>query len=402
MSFDFTEIDAVIETLQKKNIGGGSPPVVERGHMGIWRTVRGFRMFLELVPGTGKWAVDVEGKPHVQGKVLVGPPSLVNQPIGGVGDSVWGALSGSGMKANFPSASPEGLKTLRESVGNSLKDDDTRQAQLEGAPQPKLVQIARSAGFTDGEIKDALGGKVFEDAIGNNVVPFARPKKPKPDAPDVEAPKAKPSTDTDDKVTQLRPTPPKGDDKPEPSGGQMTADGSLAPLIEALQNPDSDGDDARIEAAEKVEQAAENLAEEFLRRQVRALADGLRSGDFSVADVRAEVLALVEHRQGKLTGNLDEEKMDKLSDKAAAKDAVSKIKAHVAQVPANATAEQLAANAQWYHDQLVDLSKRVNNPEVKRQLVVLAKKIKAGRIGGNSVVLRVLAILRLILAFIPG
>lgn len=394
MPIDFTSLDRVIEVLQKKHIGGGSPPVVEQGHLGIWRNVRGHRMFLELEPGTGKWAVDVKGKPHVQGKVLVGPPSLVNQPIGGVDDAVWDKLSGSGTKRTFPSASPEGIKALKSSLRNSLQEDDTRRGAIDGTDElPKLVQIARSAGFTDDEIKASLGGKVFQNALSSNVVPFERKKPVAPEPVNApEAPKGE---------SNVRPLPEK--DKPEAptTPGKMTADGSLAPLLEALSQPASDGEDARLAAAEKMDEAADQLSEEFVKRQIRALAAGLRTGDFKLADVRTEVLALVEHRKARLLEAMDEDDMDRLADKDAAKTTVAKIKAHAANAPTT-TPEQITSNAAFYHDQLMALSRRVSNPEDARQIVVLAKKIKSGRIGGNSVVLRVLAILRLLLAFIPG
>jgi len=392
MSFDFTELEHVISLLQKKRIGGGSPPEVEQGQLGLWRTVRGMRLFLQLLPGSGKWAVDVKGKSHIQGKVLVGPPSLVNLPIGEVSNDVWDRLSGSGTRSAFPSASPEGVKALKTSLKNSLSESDTRIPVIEKTTElPKLVQLARSAGFTDDEIKSALGGKVFQNALSNNVVPFERPKKP-------DSPKEVPAKG---KVTPIRPGADEPDKPETPDRGQMTADGALAPLVEALKLPASAGEDARLVAAGRLDDAADQLKEEFLRRQVRALADGLRSGDFDVVDVRASVLALVELRQAKLLENLDEADMDKLADKAAAKETVAKIKAHAAQA-SNNTPEQIAANTQFYHDALIALSRRVNNVTVKGQVVVLARKIKAGRIGGNSVVLRVLAILRLLLAFIPG
>lgn len=401
MAIDFTEIDSVITLLQKKSIGGGSPPVVEHGYLGLWRTVRGFRMFLELQPGTGKWAVNVKGKPHTQGRVLVGPPSLVNKPIGGLPDDTWGQLSGSGTKEAFSSATPGGLVALQTGVKNSLKDDDTRIPALAAADLPKTVQIARSAGFTDDEIKQALGGKIFENAIEDkpsnedNVIPFKRPSKPTGDEDNV-VPFPRPGKpDAEDKPDGPRPT------SPSPERGQMTADGAFAPLLEALSRPAQDGEDANEVASAALDDAAKQIKEEFLARQIRALAAGLRTGDFKLDQVRAEVAQLIEHRKARLLAQMEPEDMARLDDKAAAKAAVAEIKQHNANA-ATVTPEQILANAQFYHDQIMALSQQVSDPKVKQQLIVLARKVKQHRLGGNSVVLRVLAILRLILAFIPG
>lgn len=396
MSIDFTEIDKVIETLQKKAIGApySSPPVMLKGHLGLWRTIRGFRTFLELIPGDGKYNFD--GKSYKGGRVLLGPPSLVNRPIGDVPDEVWSGLSGTGTKETFSSASPEGMGSLRTSIKNSLKDDDTRVEQLGEADLPKLVQIARSAGFTDKEIKEALGGKVFQDAIGDNVVPFkpkAKAPDPEPEPKEVEEVKPK-----DDKVVPLRPDAPT---EPAPTSGKMTADGSLAPLIEALKIPGIHNADKKRAAADKLAEAAKAIKEDILRKQVEALANGLRTNDYKIEDVKNEIRSLIQHRKALLLAAMDEAGMEKLSDKAAAKDAVREIKTHADTHP-DPTPEQATKDVAVYVEALEQLATRLQNPEVKAQVQTLIKEVKARKLTGKNLLLRVLSVLRLVLAFIPG
>lgn len=405
---NFRDIDQLIERLEKKSpISPGSPPVVVQGELGLWRTVRGFRTLMELQPGTGKWAVDVKGKSHVQGRVLVGPPSLVGHPIADVPDGVWDKLSGSGTKATFPDASPEGIKALRDSVKNALGDDDTRQSVLDATDElPKLVQIARSAGFLDAEVKAALDGKVFGSGLKSSVTPIgAKPKGPKvePEAPEAPKPSLSAVPDKPKPPLSVVPDKPKAPEAPTSSGGpgKMTADGMFAPLAEVFNLPDSSGVEAKREAANRLAAAAENIGEDFLRKQVTALANGLKTDDYKLSEVKSAVKELIQHRKAALLDRLAEGDEERLADKAAAKDTIAKVKQHVAAHP-NPTPEQVLQNAQFYHDALVSLSGRVTNPVVRRELIVLARTIKTRRLGGRSVILRILAILRLLLAFVPG
>lgn len=397
MDLRFTDIDNLIENLQKRVIGSGSPPVVENGVLGLWRTVRGFRTFLELNEGTGKWAVQDNGKSYVQGRVLVGPPSLVNRPIADVPNEVWNKLSGSGTKATFPSANPEGIKALKTSIRNSLKDDDTRLPVLaETTDLVKLISLARSAGFLDEDIQAALGGKVFRSGLEDNVVSLADHKKKKPPAPETdESPDVPVAAGAEN-------TPfPTSTSNPAPPSGQMTADGSVAMLIDALKIPGIHNADKKRKSAERLLAAAGEIKDEFLRKQIRALAHGLMTNDYKVEEVKEEIRALIQHRKARLLAQVSSEEMDRLADKAAAKDAVRKIKQHIESHP-DPTPAQAAQSAEYLVKVLTQLARQLGNPAVSKEVVQLAGQVRSRKVSGKSLLMKILLILRLILAFVPG
>lgn len=417
MSFDYTDLDELISTLEKK-LSPGSPPVMENGKLVLWRTIRGFRTALELHPGNGRY--EFGGKKYKGGKVLVGPPSLVGQDINNVDQAVWAGLSGTGTKQNFSETqTPEGIKALKESISNSLKQDDTRHKAIEEATTTaQLVQLARSAGFRDDEIKQALDGKVFQNALGDdkapkdNVIPFPKGGKntpavdqtDEPGTPDVEEPVAAGAEDMP-KPPKLPPAEPP---KPDNSGSQqqlpMAAGAEdIAPLIDALKVPGILNADKKARMADALEEAAKKLEDEFLRKQVEGYANGLRTGDFKLEQVRAELKRILNHRAKAVIGRMSDEDLNRLHDKAKAKQAVKEVQEHAEKAEAKPyTAEEAAADRYFYEKKLEELAAAINDSKVADQVTVLREQIKTRRLGGNSVILRLLQILRFILAFIPG
>lgn len=441
MGLDFTELDSVIEALQKK-LSPGSPPVMLNGQLVIWRTVRGFRLAIELVPGAGRYNFG-GGKTYKGGRVLVGPPSLAGKDIGKVDNKTWGALSGTGTNKTFPDKqTPEAIKSLKDSVKNSLKDDDTRHDALDKTDKTsELVQIARSAGFQDSEIQEALDGKVFQngfeskpsegkkpnlkavpdlepepedekpkapkkDKKPSNVVPF-KPKAPTPEPEDEgqEDPKEEDAVaagaENDPKPTPIKPsTPPGGggsQTKVAVGGEDMTA------MLDALTIPGILTNEKKQRIADSLDKAADRIKNELLKKQIQAYADGIRTGDYKLADVKQSIQALLDHRKDAMIAALTPEDQERLKQKAIAKPIVKEIEQHAKQADLKPyTAEDAAADRYFYEQKLDELAKLLTNPQVVKEVQVLRQQIKSKRMGGNSVILRLLQILRLILAFIPG
>lgn len=410
---DFRALDELISVLEKKtSLNPGSPPVYEDGVLGIWRTIRGFRTFLELTPGAGKY--NFEGKQYKGGRVMVGPPSLTGKDIGSVDNETWGKLSGSGTKETFSSASPEGIKALKQSVRNSLKSDDTRHKALADEDSlPKLIQIARSAGFVDQEIKEALDGKVFQNALGgktkdepapDNVIDFNSKKKQKEEATapadeEAEMPKAVGAENTPE------PAPPsKPEDPSNPPASAVAVGGEdIHHVLDALKVPGILNADKKRKIADDLESAAAKVKDAFFRKQIEGYANGLRTGDYKIEEVRQSVKSLLEHRKKALLANLSDADLDKLHDKAKAKDAVKELKEHVAESAKKPqTAEVEAADRYFYEQQLEKLAAAIRDQKVAAQVREMRQQVRRKRLGGNSLILRLLQILRLILAFIPG
>lgn len=413
---DFTEIDRVIELLEKK-VSPGSPPVIYRGVFGVWRTIRGFRLFLELTPGAGRY--NFGGKSYKGGRVLVGPPSLTGKDINNVGGDTWGGLSGSGTKKTFGDASPEGLKALKQSVLNSISDDDTRKGPItEAGTTSELVQFARSAGFTDDEIKQAIDGKVFTDGFepgkdkGKDAdVISITSGKDKKEAPKEE--KAEDKAQDDKKVEEAKDVAeaaPERDTKPQMA---MAAGGeNLGPVIEAMQDPNSDSPGGKEKLAEALKKIAEEVDNEFLRKQLEGVANGLLTGDFTVAQARERVRAIAKVRIDNLKEDIEaienplpDKDIDGLHDKEEAKRALQEIREKLAEMERKAeerAAEQAQAEREFIIERLEELAAKLRNPEVVRELQTYIKQAKSKRLGGRSMILRILQILRFILAFIPG
>lgn len=418
----FRDLDELIERLEKA-VSPGSPPVMLNGHLVIWRTIRGFRVALELHPGAGKYNFD--GKSYRAGKVLVGPPSLTGKNIGEVDNDTWNGLSGSGTKANFGSPSPEEASSLKRSVKNSLKDDDTRHEALDNASPAEVINIARSAGFQDTEIKEALGGKVFRNALSDeadsnvadsNVVSLAdhKKKKGKPEETPEKAPEETPEED-------LKPTGTEGPSKPEgpseikPSPNKPTSsgssntqtDGNLAVALEALRVPGVLTPDKKQKIAEALLSASKALKGDFFRKQVEGLAYGLMSGDYKLDEVRSRIAALTAQRAENAPEpkTLTDSDVDKLHDKAITKEAVEDMQRKIEEMKeqwAKESREAEAAQREWFLNQIELLASRLRNQQAVQQLTVVRNEIKTKRLGGNSIILRILQILRFILAFIPG
>lgn len=366
---DFTSIDRVIELLQKK-VDSGSPPVVFRGTLGIWRTIRGFRTFLEIRPGAGRY--NFNGKSYKGGRVLVGPPSLTGKDIGNIPQDVWSALTGTGTRKRFDIASEAGKQALKESITNSLGDDDTRHKKLaETGDLVELVQIARSAGFTDAEIEDALKGKVFQNAL---------PRE-------------------DDEADSVKTLPQKKPSKDSPSSsGKATATGEYAPIMEAVEREHLDSESKRKELIALFEASAEKAKDDLYRKNLMTLASGLKTGDTSVEEALSELKSVTENKLNSVYNRLSEKDRERLRDKAVAQPVVQEIRNVVEDSEKKPFSPQAEALTNEIIIKKLDyLADRLENQAVRTQVTRLRRQVSKRQIGGRSALLQLLRILNLIL-----
>lgn len=318
---DFTQIDKLISALEKgASLRPGSPPVVINGHLGIWRTVRHNRMFLELLDGGKK-----------QGKVLIGPPSFVGRSLGDVPSDVWANLTPKATLKEFSSVSvaDNGIATLKRAIKNAVGPEDSRREAVDNfATKLQLVPIARSAGFTDDEIKAALAGKSPNEALAD-----------KPDTPTarqssntVEAPKSKITSVGARRVaTEDKPEAEKPDGKPEAAKPEPTKPGAetndisyindaLARVLQPSKAVDSDENAKKIGEL-LVKLSEKNIADKLLAKELAKLGHGLRAGDYSINEAKEKLKSIVEDRErAKRNIKVTDAQINALADKAEVKE----------------------------------------------------------------------------------
>lgn len=306
---DFTQLDNLIERLEKRRITSGPPssPEILNGHLGIWRTVRGFRVFMETNDSMS-WF----------GRVLIGPPSFVGRKLGDVPGDVWEALTprATDKAVKDLKVAANGIDVLKGAIKASLNPDpekDTRHKAIDDTDNPrKLYEIARSAGLTDDEIKSALQGK---DPV--KVVPMKGPKK--------DEPKPEPK---DSKVVTLTP-PGSSADKPLPSGPskspakEVEADNTVIEGALAVA-PKSTGKDADKEFGEKLVEVSKSVKNDVLRKQLEKMGLGLQSGAYSRADVMTKMRDIQRDRN-QLKDNASEKDLKTMRDRATMQEALENL-----------------------------------------------------------------------------
>lgn len=323
---DFTQIDKIIGTLEKKaSARPGSPPVVINGHLGVWRTVRHNRMFLELLNG---------GK--TQGKVLIGPPSMVGRELGDVPSEVWAGLTPKATLKEFSDVdvASNGIETLKQSIKDAVGPDDTRRQAVENfTTKLQLVPIARSAGFTDDEIKAALAGNSPNTALDQK------------DGEPAEAPEGLPKTkltavqgrkveenlkpETAEKPTAPEGVPPTKTVTPAPGATKPAGNSdtdyiqdALARVLQPSKVSDSEANAAKVGAL-LVKLSKTNITDKLLAKEVEKVGNGLRSGDYNLTDAKEKLKSIVEDRErAKRNVKVTDEQLEALNDRAEIKEFV--------------------------------------------------------------------------------
>ena len=319
MSLDFTQIDKLITALEKgASLRPGSPPVVISGHLGIWRTVRHNRMFLELTNG---------GK--TQGKVLIGPPSFVGHSLGDVPSETWANLTPKATLKEFSNVpvAGNGIDTLKQSIKNAVGPEDTRRQAVESFnTKLQLVPIARSAGFTDEEIKMALSGKSPNEGLpeksgADPEVPSSLPKAT------VTAVQGNPTGDKPATPTKpSAPSPIKPQNSPEPTKPSSEVNDisyindALARVIQPSKVTDNAENTKKIGAL-LVKLSKSNISDKLLAKEVERLGNGLRSGDYTLTAAKEKLKSIVEDRErAKRNINVTDKQLSALEDKANVQD----------------------------------------------------------------------------------
>lgn len=305
---DFTQLDNILHTLEKlQSLRPPSPPVVINGHLGVWRTIRHNRVFLELLPN------------GVQGKVLIGPPSMVGYAIKDVPDETWAGMTPRATLKefkDFPVAS-NGVDTLKQAIIDATGPEDTRREAVKDLDEPlQLVPMARRTGFTDDEIKQALSGTAPNKAL-----------EPKPNK---GRDAAEPAPTRTTVIGQPK------SEKPENPSTEQMVDGALALIADPAVNEGEEADRAR-RIGERLDKIWPRINEDLVARKVKSMAEGLKSGVYTVSDVtdmlkkmrrnkdalterntptREEINTMEDHRKIKEFIETFDARVEKLIDKA--------------------------------------------------------------------------------------
>jgi hypothetical protein len=358
---DLSGIDKLMEVLTKAaGRVGGSPPVMEGGKRGVWRTIRGYRMFLELNGDS-------------LGSVLVGPPAFKGGSLDDVGTDVWAALTPEATKRKFSSvdAGPGGVERLKSAVSESLGAKDTRRSHLETVNTvEQLVPIARSAGFRDEDIVASLQGK-------NTKAPAVPNRLTRNAAPNIEREPAK--------------APP---------------DKQFRSVVDAFNAPAAEGRDTRIKGlAAQILNAAKREPNETKKAQLEAIGYALASGATTVSHARERVTD-IEQNDGRNTPRVQQKDVDSLHDRVELQDFLDAHEKKIEQI-AEAKAREAAGDSERARDlamldMLEELEARVHVAEVKTELVKIREAIDSKRMTRQMGLRRIVQLLRLLLAVIPG
>lgn len=290
---DLSQIDNIIERLEKRrSLRPGSPPVVLGGHLGVWRTIRAYRVFLELNSEGGL------------GRVLIGPPSFVGRTLNEVSDSAWEALAPRHTLEMFRDVkvASNGIETLRQSIKNSLEANDTRhRAASKMKTSEQLIPLARSVGFSDDEIKQALTG--------------TSPNKP------IEELSSRRSALGDRPVTGNEAK------RTEASSTQdMNAyiSDALARVPQAAKGAKGDEKNKKIAdfLDEVVVKKLKEKGEDIFAKKVKDLANSLRAGKFTQSEVEERIKEVVDNRSALKNKMLNDQQRTVLEDSVKVKTAL--------------------------------------------------------------------------------
>jgi uncharacterized membrane protein len=326
---DLSKIDEIIESLEKKkSLRPGSPPEVVGGHLGVWRMIRGMRTFIEL-----------ENDKKSLGNILVGPPSFVGHSLNNIPSDVWEAMTPRATMEAFTGvkASPNGVDVLKESIKNATGPNDTRRQALESLNTPEqLVPIARSAGFTDDNIKQALSGSAPNKPLENSTSRAARDagakaphdNMPLPDNVVRLKPRAKPEAPAAPEEPQVSGAP--RPEAPTPIGSKPAAssvsenvhqlEGALALSPEKLKEQGKNSKEENM--ADFLEKIVANKIknDDLLKQRVLDLAEGLRGGKFTSIQVQDEVREITTNYARVKSNQFKPEERQALRDSARVKE----------------------------------------------------------------------------------
>jgi hypothetical protein len=359
---DLRGIDKLMEVLEKAaGRSGGSPPTIVDGKRGVWRTVRGYRMFLEL-----------NGK--TLGRVLIGPPAFSGKSLNDIGEAVWSELTPEATKKKFSNVDvkPGGIDRLKAAIAESIGPQDTRREHLKGVSTvEQLVPLARSAGFRDADIAAALGGT---SAVGAKKLP--------------------------DRLTRNRT--PNIERKPAsaPPGAEFKS------LIDAFSAPSAAGRGERAkEIAQKIIEDAKKQDDTSTRLRLESVGYALASGALSITQAREKVRDILEN-QSRNTPVPKKQEVAALHDRMELQNFLDAHETKVDQIAESkvreASGDTQRAKDLAMIDLIEQLETKVQVTEVKTELVKIRTAIESKRMTRQMGIRKLLQLLRLLLSLIPG
>jgi hypothetical protein len=142
--------------------------------------------------------------------------------------------------------------------------------------------------------------------------------------------------------------------------------------------------------------------DELLAKQLNLLASGVLSEDLTVKDAIKQLQYVIDNQAKALVNSLTKEEQETLREKGIVKPIVRELEEAEKEAQKNPSPVAEAELQERIVEKIVVIEKTVQNVKVKQQLVALRQDLQKKRIGGNSAILRLLQIIRFILAFIPG
>lgn len=399
-----------------KSSGPPSLPSVLNGRIGIWRTVRGNRMFIELKGAAfrgvteeslknmsasakkvrfGKY-FDDNGRLRsdqdelIQGQVLDGPADFVGKDVTSLGSEEWRSITPEATNREFSDVKvhQDGIKALKASIRSAVNDEsDTRLKRLRTANTVEaLVPIARVSGFKDDVIKDILSsGNRSSDTIQTLTI--------------------------DSSPTRLR-----------PFGGTQTAfEGAAAVQLDSVISEVERAGRLRPSALRNIlESMRDSSEDEKVKRDLQALIDKLKvsEGQKAMEEIASSAVSIMqrdlmrsdypkrlrpEAERSRLSENrkLTQDSLD--NDKKAIQNAISKTKSdaalddlakdYLAQVSGDKDkARQLALEYI-----IGQLEGTVRLPQVRREVAKIRKVVSSGGTDRLEILFLLIQLLRLIL-----
>ena len=402
---DFTALDNLISILEKKSPRPGSPPEMVNGHLGVWRTIRHNRMFLEIKRGEA-------GGKGTLGRVLIGPPSFVGHSLDDVSGDAWQALTPRATLKEFNRVQPasNGIETLKQSIRNAIGPEDTRREALENLNTVmQLVPIARSVGFKDEEIKQALGGDSPNKPLSGKETEGPRKRLPLKAVPDIPE-------EVPDELAERREAPDIEAPKPAEVGGAELAravgdDRALDTIIRAVDEPAKGEKNREYQLGEFLDNIKGNIKDDLMKKQVEKIAAGLKSGDYTVSEVKdrlkeisrnkeavkqnvpkpEEIVALQDRAEIKEFMETFDDKLDKLIEQKRKETATTDLPASQVDSMRIAALESMIA----------ELLAKVKSPQAQKEIRHIMESVRVNPFSKRSVFLRLYQILQILMLLIP-
>jgi hypothetical protein len=253
-----------------------------------------------------------------------------------------------------------------------------------------------------------LKGKTFDDAAAEGLKEINAQQGKKPA-------RLRPTDTPKDSETKPRLKPVGGDNKP-PNRTNPAAQGAapepednkggLAGALAILERPGANKAEALKEAADALLKAARQTDSDLVRRRLEKLAYGLRSGSLKVTEVREQLKQLIDGGNVVGTPVPSQNEVNVLHDRVELQDTVERLQDKTNSMT-GAKPDQVGGNTDDARNEAVleileALEGIIRTPQAKQQLKTLIKEVRSKGLGSKSVILRLLQILRFLMAVVPA